>query len=47
MDAGIGVNEDALGGEPLGAVAGDGITVIEMAVFVRVKFKLPVVFKPG
>ena len=30
MDAGVGVNEDAFGGEALGAVAGDGIAVVEM-----------------
>ncbi len=32
MDAGIGVNQDALGGESMGTVAGDGVTVIKVAV---------------
>ena len=32
VDAGIGVHEDALGGEALGTVAGDGVAVVEMAV---------------
>ena len=30
VDAGVGVNENAFGGEALGAVAGDGIAVVEM-----------------
>lgn len=30
VDAGIGVNEDAFGGEALGTVTGDGIAVVEM-----------------
>ena len=37
MDAGIGVNEDALGGESLGAVAGDGIAVVEMTMLAGVE----------
>ena len=32
MNAGVGVNEDALGGEALGTVAGNGIAVVEMRV---------------
>jgi hypothetical protein len=30
VNAGVGVNEDALGGKPLRAVAGDSIAVVEM-----------------
>jgi len=30
VDAGIGVNENAFGGEPLGAVTGDGVAVVKM-----------------
>ena len=33
MDGRVGVNENAFGGEALGAVTGDGIAVIEMPVF--------------
>ncbi len=47
MDAGIGVHEDALGGEALGAVAGDGVAVIEMAVFSGVEFDFAVVVEAG
>ena len=47
MDAGIGVDQDALGSEPLGAVARHSISVIEMAVLTWIEFKLAVVFKPG
>lgn len=47
MNAGIGVNEYALGGEPLGAVAGDGVAVIEMPVFGSVEFNPPIIIEPG
>jgi len=47
MDAGIGVDEDALGGESLGAVAGDCIAVIKVAVLGGVEFNLPVIFELG
>jgi hypothetical protein len=43
VDAGIGVNEDAFGRESLGAVAGDGIAVVEMAMVAGVKFDLAAV----
>jgi len=43
VDAGIAVNEDALGGEPLGAVTGDGVAVVEMAVVAGVELDLAVV----
>jgi hypothetical protein len=36
MDAGVGVNEDALGGQSLGTVAGDGVAVIEVLVLCRI-----------
>ena len=43
VDAGIGVNEDAFGGEALGAVTGDGVAVVEMTMLVGVEFDLAVV----
>jgi len=43
VDGGVGVHEDALGSEALGTVAGDGVSVIEMAVIVGVEFDLAVV----
>ena len=43
VDTGIGVNEDAFGGEPLGAMTGDGIAVVEMAMLAGVEFDLAVV----
>ena len=47
MNAGIGVDQDTLCGEPLGAVAGDGIAMIKMAMFFRVEFNLTIVFEPA
>ncbi len=47
VDAGIGVHEDALGGKPLRTVTGDGVTVIEMAMFRGIKFDLAVVVEAG
>ena len=38
VNAGVGVNEDALGGKPLRAVAGDGIAVIEVRMFAGIEF---------
>ena len=43
VDTGIGVNENALGGESLGAVTGDGIAVVEMTVLAGVELDLEVV----
>jgi len=43
MDAGVGVNEDAFGGETLGAVTGDGVAVVEVTMLARVEFDLAVV----
>ena len=42
MDAGIGVHPDALGGGALGAVAGDGVAMIEMTVLRSVEIDLAV-----
>jgi len=47
VNAGIGVHEDALGGEPLRAVAGNGVAVVEMAVLCWVEFDLAVVIETG
>jgi hypothetical protein len=43
VDAGIGVNEDAFGGEALRAVTGDGVAVIEMTMLAGAEFDLAVV----
>ena len=43
MGAGIGVNEDAVGGESLGTVAGDGVAVVEMTMLGGVECDLAVV----
>ena len=43
VDRGVGVNEDAFGCEALGAVAGDGIAMVEMTMLVGVEFDLAVV----
>ena len=47
VDAGIGVDEDALRGEALGAVAGDGIAVIKVAMLSGVELNLPIVVRAG
>src|SRR5204862_137587 len=47
VDAGVGVNEDAFGGETLGAVTGDGIAVVEMTMLLGLKFDLAVVVEAG
>ena len=38
VNAGVGVNEDALGGKPLRAVAGDGIAVVEVRMLAGIEF---------
>jgi len=38
VNPGIGVDEDAFGGEPLGTVAGHGVTMVEVAMFCRIEF---------
>src|SRR5208337_792271 len=47
VDAGIGVNEDAFGGETLGTVAGDGIAVVEMTMLAGVELDLAIVVEAG
>ena len=47
VDAGIGVNEDAFGGEALGAVTGDGVAVVEMTMLAGVELDLAVVVEAG
>jgi len=47
MDAGVGVDEDAFGGESLCAVACDHIAVIEVAVAGGVEFNTTVVVEAG
>src|ERR1700722_416635 len=42
-DTGIGVDENAFGGEPLGAMTGDGIAVVEMTMLTAIEFDLAVV----
>ena len=46
MNTGIGIHEDALGGEALGAVAGDGISVVEVAMLLGIELDLAVVIEP-
>src|SRR5712692_9977459 len=43
VDAGIGVNEDAFGGEALGAVTGDGVAMVEMATLAGGELDLAVI----
>ena len=47
VDAGIGMNEDALGGKTLGAVAGDGVAVVEMTMLAGVELDLAAVVQTG
>jgi len=47
VDARVRMNEDALSGESLGAVARDGITVVKVAVLGGVKFDPTVILEPG
>src|SRR5208337_38041 len=47
VDAGIAVNEDAFGGEALGAVTGNGVAVIKMTMLVGAEFDLAVVVEAG
>jgi hypothetical protein len=47
MNVSINMNEHALRGQPLGgAVAGDGVAVVEVAMLCRVEFDLPAAFQP-
>ena len=43
MDAGIGVNEDAVGSEALGTVARNGVAVVKMTMSSGAKLDLAVV----
>ena len=43
MDACIRVDEHTLGGETLGAVAGDGVAMIEVAILCGIEFDLAIV----
>lgn len=43
MDIRIRMDEHALCGKPLGAVTGDGVPVVEMAVFGSVEFDVVVI----
>src|SRR6266478_9894438 len=43
VDAGIGVDKNAFGGEGLGAVTGNGVAVVEMTMLVGAEFDLAVV----
>ena len=47
MNAGVGVNEHAFGGQALGTVTGDGITVIEVTMIGGIEFDLTVVVETG
>ena len=47
MNAGVGVHEDALGGEALGTVASHCVAVIEVAVFSGIEFDLAVAVEAG
>ena len=46
MDAGIGMYQDPLYGDALGAMAGDGVAVIEMAMLGGVELNQPVAVEP-
>ena len=45
MDARVGVDQHALGGESLGTVAGDRVAVVKVAVLYSIEFELPIVEK--
>lgn len=47
MDAGVGVDEDAFGGTPLPAVAGDPVALVEMTMLTRVELDLAAVIEAG
>ena len=47
VDPSVSVNENAFGGETLGAVTGDGIAVVKMAMVVGVELDLAVVVEAG
>ena len=43
VNAGVGVNEDALGGEALGAVASDRVAMVEMRMLAGIEFDLAII----
>ena len=43
VDAGVGMDEDALSGKALGAVARDGVALVEMTMLVSVELDLAIV----
>jgi hypothetical protein len=43
VDAGVGVHRNVFGSETLGTVAGDGVSVVEVAVVLGIKFARAVV----
>jgi hypothetical protein len=43
VDAGVGVHQNVLGSETLGTVAGDGVSVVEVAVVLGIEFARAVV----
>jgi hypothetical protein len=43
VDAGIGIDQDAFGSQTLRAMAGDGVTVIEVTMFNRIEVDFTVV----
>ena len=47
VDAGVCIHKHALGGEALGAVAGNGVTVVEMAVLLGLELDLAVAVEAG
>ncbi len=47
MDARIGINEHTFGGESLGAMASNRVTVIEMAMLNRAEFDPSLIIKVG
>ena len=47
MNTGIGVDQDAFGGEALGTVAGDGISVVKVAMFFGIELNLALVIETG
>ena len=46
VNAGIGVNEYAFGSETLGAMTGNGVAVVEMAMLADVELDLSVAVEP-
>jgi hypothetical protein len=47
VDAGVGIDQDAFRGESLRAVAANGVSVVEMAMFFGIEFDLPAIVEAG